>query len=176
MWIVPISILHQLALVSLFCLWLFHLMIPASSIAPVLDATFSVDCKTVRIFANSGTREQSNKRSGMRLKTVRLLRHALPISLLILRKKTRLFCSLLFLLSPKGFHLRELSLTNIFTRTVKAIKCLHTKGNVYSILRLIKYDFLISFSLLCFGSFIVLSLLLDLFHSKPCANALSCAD
>ena len=57
-----------------------------------------VDCKTVRIFAYSSTREQSNKRSGMRLKTesetgerrfarVRLLRHALPISLLILRKK-----------------------------------------------------------------------------------------
>ena len=158
MWIVPISILHQLALVSLFCLWLFHLMIPASSIAPVLDATVSVDCKTVRIFANSGICEQSNKRSGMRLKTVRL------------------FCSLLFLLSPKGFHLRELSLTNIFTRTVKAMKCLHTKGNVYSILRLIKYDFLISFALLFFGSFIVLSLRLDLFHSKPCANALSCAD
>ena len=28
-----------------------------------------VDCKTVRIFAYSSTREQSNKRSGMRLKT-----------------------------------------------------------------------------------------------------------
>ena len=68
---------------------------------------FYLDCKTVRIFAYSSTREQSNKRSGMRLKTesengerrshtpygrvrlarVRLLRHALPISLLILRKK-----------------------------------------------------------------------------------------
>ena len=65
-----------------------------------------VDCKTVRIFAYSSTREQSDKRSGMRLKTesetgerpygrvrlarfarVRLLRHALLISLLILRKK-----------------------------------------------------------------------------------------
>ena len=58
---------------------------------------FVLDCK----FAYSSTREQSNKRSGMRLKTeietgrvglsrfarVRLLRHALPISLLILRKK-----------------------------------------------------------------------------------------
>ena len=59
-----------------------------------------VDCKTVRIFAYSSTREQSNKRSGTRLKTesetgergsvrlarfarVRLLRHAL----LILRRK-----------------------------------------------------------------------------------------
>ena len=68
-----------------------------------------VDCKTVRIFAYSSTREQSNKRSATKLKTesktgerrytpvgrvrlarfarVRLLRHALPISLLILRKK-----------------------------------------------------------------------------------------
>ena len=61
-----------------------------------------VDCKTVRIFAYSSKREQSNKRSGTRLKTesepygrvrlarfarVRLLRHALPISLLILRKE-----------------------------------------------------------------------------------------
>ena len=55
------------------------------------------DCKTVRIFAYSRTREQSNKRSGTRLKTeserlerfarMRLLRHALAISLLILRKK-----------------------------------------------------------------------------------------
>ena len=67
----------------------------------------SLDCKTVRIFAYSSTREQSNKRSGTRLKTesetksetgegrvrlarfarIRLLLHALPISLLILRKK-----------------------------------------------------------------------------------------
>ena len=68
-----------------------------------------VDCKTVRIFAYSSKREQSNERSGTRLKTesetgesffslasharlarfarVRLLRHALPISLLILRRK-----------------------------------------------------------------------------------------
>ena len=65
-----------------------------------------LDCKTVRIFAYSSTREQSNKRSGTRLKTesetekrrygrvrlarfarVRLFRHALPIFLLILRKK-----------------------------------------------------------------------------------------
>ena len=57
-----------------------------------------VDCKTVRIFAYSSMREQSNKRSGMRLKTesetgerrygrvrlarfarVRLLRHALRL-------------------------------------------------------------------------------------------------
>ena len=55
------------------------------------------DCKTVRTFAYSRTSEQSNKRSGTRLKTeserlerfarMRLLRHALAISLLILRKK-----------------------------------------------------------------------------------------
>ena len=35
-----------------------------------------LDCKTVRIFAYSGTREQSNKRSGTRLKTERRLGHA----------------------------------------------------------------------------------------------------
>ena len=69
--------------------------------------TNSIDCKTVRIFAYSNTPEQLNKRSGTRVKTgsktgerrygrerlarfarVRLLRHALPLSLLVLRKKT----------------------------------------------------------------------------------------
>ena len=68
--------------------------------------TNSIDCKTVRIFAYSNSREQLNKRSGTRVKTesktgerrygrerlarfarIRLLRHALPISLLVLRKK-----------------------------------------------------------------------------------------
>ena len=34
-----------------------------------LAKNFQVDCKTGRIFAYSSTREQSNKRSGMRLKT-----------------------------------------------------------------------------------------------------------
>ena len=32
-------------------------------------AAIELDCKTVRIFAYSSTREQSNKRPGMRLKT-----------------------------------------------------------------------------------------------------------
>ena len=32
-------------------------------------AAIELDCKTVRIFAYSSTREQSNKRSGTRLKT-----------------------------------------------------------------------------------------------------------
>ena len=77
--------------------------------------TLCLDCKTVRIFAYSSTREQSNKRSRTRLKTesetrgetggvrlarfarARLLRHALPISLLILRKKP-LFFSLSYVL------------------------------------------------------------------------------
>ena len=53
-------------------------------------------------FAYSSTREQSNKRSGMRLgrvrlarfARVRLLRHALPISFTDFEKKNRLFCSL----------------------------------------------------------------------------------
>ena len=58
----------------------------------------SLDCKTVRIFAYSSTREQSNKRSGTTLKTEsqRLLRHSLPISLLILRKKTGCFTVYMF--------------------------------------------------------------------------------
>ena len=86
----------------------------------VIDRVF-VDCKTVLIFAYSNTREQSNKRSGTRLKTESetgerrlfpLASHALRAcearalrarktltprftdSLLILRKKNRLFCSL----------------------------------------------------------------------------------
>ena len=41
-----------------------------------------LDCKTVLIFAYSSACEQSNKRSGKSG-----TRHALPISLLILRKK-----------------------------------------------------------------------------------------
>ena len=69
-------------------------------------AIYVIDCKTVRIFASSSTRQQSNKRSGTRLKTrptgvwgsrasrATLLRHVLPISLPILRKKNRLFCGL----------------------------------------------------------------------------------
>ena len=55
-----------------------------------------IDCKTVRIFAYSSMREQSNKRSGTGLKTEsetgeRRYAHALPISLLILRKKPDCF-------------------------------------------------------------------------------------
>ena len=60
-----------------------------------------LDCKTVHIFAYSSTHEQSNKRSGMRLKTEsetgeRHLRHALPISSLILRKKPTVLQSRLY--------------------------------------------------------------------------------
>ena len=37
---------------------------------PISDGiVFVLDCKTVRIFAYSSTREQSDKRSGMKLKT-----------------------------------------------------------------------------------------------------------
>ena len=73
-----------------------------------------LDCKTVCIFAYSSMREQSNKRSGTRLKTESETRalHVhktlmppftdLPISLLILRKKPDCFCSLLI-----GGHLQE---------------------------------------------------------------------
>ena len=77
-----------------------------------------LDCKTVRIFAYSSTREQSNKRSGTRLRLARfaharLLRHALPISLLIWRKKptvlqsTALFTNTRSLVPsrPRGFRM-----------------------------------------------------------------------
>ena len=36
---------------------------------PILERTLALDCKTVRILAYSSKREQSNKRSGTRLKT-----------------------------------------------------------------------------------------------------------
>ena len=80
-----------------------------------------VDCKTVRIFAYSSTREKSNKRSRTRLKTEsetrerrygrvrlarfacgRLLRHAVPISLLILRKKPTVLQSTNLILGTQG--------------------------------------------------------------------------
>ena len=62
-----------------------------------------LDCKTVRIFAYSSTREQSNKRSGMRPKRAceaRALRARKTLTLRFtafftdFEKKTRLFCSL----------------------------------------------------------------------------------
>ena len=68
-----------------------------------------LDCKTVRIFSYSSKREQPNKRSGTSLKTeseterlarfarVTLVRHAVPISLLILRKKPTVLQSILLL-------------------------------------------------------------------------------
>ena len=93
-----------------------------------------VDCKTVRIFAHSSTREQSNKRSGMRVKTesetgerryvrvrlatfarVRLLRHALLISLLILRKKPTVLQSNCLSPSPTIRTILELCKTYLIT-------------------------------------------------------------
>ena len=84
----------------------------------------SIDCKTVRIFVYSSTHEQSNKRSGTRLKTERQrlalraceacgLRHALPISLLILRKtptvlqsriSTEMRSGLIYFMEDNLFH------------------------------------------------------------------------
>ena len=74
-----------------------------------------LDCKAVRIFAYSSTREQSNKRSGMRLKTEsetgeRLLRHALPISLLILRKKPTVL--------PSRAYLKDKGTVNSFVTEI----------------------------------------------------------
>ena len=65
-----------------------------------------LDCKTVRIFAYSSTREQSNKRSGMRLKTALRACEARALGarktltprftdfFTDFEKKNRLFCSL----------------------------------------------------------------------------------
>ena len=77
-----------------------YLSYPLAKPPIIITPSNRLDCKTVRIFAYSSTREQSNKRCGTRLKTesetgerlarfarLRILSHALPISLLILRKK-----------------------------------------------------------------------------------------
>ena len=75
----------------------------------------SIILSSARTIAYSSTREQSNNRCGTRLKTesetgegrygrvrlarfarIRLLRHALPISLLILRKKPTVLQSILW--------------------------------------------------------------------------------
>ena len=61
-----------------FMVWTFQAL---------LIIIMTIDCKTVLIFAYSSTREQSNKRSGMRLKTESETGETLPFSLLILRKK-----------------------------------------------------------------------------------------
>ena len=97
--------LFVLFLLSFYCLLFFQVLMTAHTYTYVIhqkkilyskcylhDIFFTplLDCKTVRIFACSSTRELSNRRSGTRLARfarVRLLRHALPISLLILRKK-----------------------------------------------------------------------------------------
>ena len=71
---------------------------PSQRVACAQALLFGLDCKTVRIFAHSSMREQSNKRSEKIIKKKKLasharrarktlLRHALPISLLIFRKK-----------------------------------------------------------------------------------------
>ena len=77
--------------------------------------TVDLDCKIFRIFAYSSTREQSStERSGTKLKTesetrerrfffsrlTRTLKHALPISLLILRKKPTVLQSTFDLAGP----------------------------------------------------------------------------
>ena len=57
--------------------------------------TLELDCKTVRIFAYSSTREQSNRRSGTRLKTeYTTLTPRFTDFFADCEKKNRLFCSL----------------------------------------------------------------------------------
>ena len=107
-----------------------------------------LDCKTLRIFAYSSTREQSNERSGTRLKTEsetgerrfslaflsrasrsRLLRHALPISLLILRKKKNdclavYLCPLSFsILFYEVFLFLRISTLTLLTEVYRLKKC-----------------------------------------------------
>ena len=77
----------------------FHEINSLSLVCLMKSSTFGQGLNPFRLqnspyFAYSSTREQSNKRSGTRLKVrlahlarVRHLRHALPIPLLILRKK-----------------------------------------------------------------------------------------
>ena len=100
-------------------IWFSNALSPKKNAFIFSEIVMVIDCKTVRIFAYSSTLEQSNKRSGMRLKTesktgdflsphtpygrvrlarfarIRLLRHALPISLLILRKKPTVLQSIM---------------------------------------------------------------------------------
>ena len=96
--------------------WNVYTSEQTSTSALVGDSAISTDCKTVRIFAYSSTREQSKKvwneaenrerdwgetlkdaffsrltRPHTPFARVRLLRHALPITLLILRKNTDCF-------------------------------------------------------------------------------------
>ena len=91
----------------------------------VMKEVFISFCKTIRIFAYSSTKQkvkqkvwnEAENREGdwgetlpqavsiisLASHALRLLRHALPISLLILIKKTRLCCSLFYLFF--GFEL-----------------------------------------------------------------------
>ena len=56
-------------LVCLLGFWLRNMSLVKER-NPISDGiVFVLDCKTVRMFAYSSTREQSDKRSGMRLKT-----------------------------------------------------------------------------------------------------------
>ena len=84
-------------------------------VEPALEwlACMVLDCKTVRIFAYSSTREQSNGRVRLaRFARVRLLRHALPISLLILRKKPTVLQSSMVL--EKGKRQRHILPTGLY--------------------------------------------------------------
>ena len=109
----------------------------------VMKEVFISFCKTIRIFAYSSTKQkvkqkvwnEAENREGdwgetlpqavsiisLASHALRLLRHALPISLLILRKKTRLCCSLFYFFSAsnsvvkrnKGYTL-VIALLNMF--------------------------------------------------------------
>ena len=105
----------------LYSVWKVLMPSPLSTPHTTLTRAF-VDCNTVRIIACSSS-EQSNERSGTRLTKesdtgerrygrvrlasfarVRLLRHALLISLLILRKKPIVLQSSVFAITPTIQH------------------------------------------------------------------------
>ena len=103
-----------------------------------------LDCKTVRIFAYSSTREQSNKRSGTRLKILswsfahaRLLRHALPISLLILRKKnpTVLQSTIQLKIYLISVNPAMLTMTMIFNLRDQLFRGLKEFSDIYEVFR-----------------------------------------
>ena len=113
------KVLRQICICSPF--ERYSLLSPLSTPHTTLTRAF-VDCNTVSTFACSSS-EQSNGRSGTRLRTesetrerryghvrlasfarVRLLRHALPISLLILRKKPTVLQSSVFAIAPTIQH------------------------------------------------------------------------
>ena len=63
------TVANQAAFLVTFCVMVYCHIQVLNTIVNLYNNIVNLDCKTVRIFAYSSTREQSNKMSGMRLKT-----------------------------------------------------------------------------------------------------------